>query len=121
MNNNPKNIHLILSQCWVLVETKFQFELSSFPLLDPDADQEPIRLQGEIPSPSEVVSGCPFHSRCPRFLGEICAEDEPPWQEGENGQHVYCHIPLEELRLSQKKAFRFQGGSRQSQPDGEDG
>jgi peptide/nickel transport system ATP-binding protein len=82
--------------------------LSAFPLLDPDAEQERIRLEGEIPSPTETPSGCPFHTRCPRFLGEICVKEEPPWQEAGEGHRIYCHIPPEELLRLQKPAFRFQ-------------
>ena len=83
--------------------------LSSFPLLDPNAEQEPIRLEGEIPSPTNVPSGCPFHTRCPRFLGEVCIEQEPVWQEDEEHNRIYCHIPLNELSQLQKRAFRFKG------------
>ncbi|MFQ5796111.1 MAG: dipeptide ABC transporter ATP-binding protein [Candidatus Bipolaricaulia bacterium] len=96
--------------------------LSAFPLIDPNAQQAPIRLEGEIPSPTNVPSGCPFHTRCPRFLGDICVEQEPPWQEDENGHRIYCHIPLDELRRQQKPAFRFQQIQTQTQieHDGED-
>jgi peptide/nickel transport system ATP-binding protein len=79
--------------------------LSAFPLLDPRARQERIRLQGEIPSPTKLPSGCPFHTRCPRFLGDICTKQEPPWQGDERGRRIYCHIPLEELRRQQKPVF----------------
>jgi peptide/nickel transport system ATP-binding protein len=92
--------------------------LSAFPLLDPAAQQARIRLEGEIPSPTNVPTGCPFHTRCPRFLGDICVQKEPPWQENEQGHLIYCHIPLEELRRQQKPAFRFsQPAERDSQED----
>lgn len=81
--------------------------LSAIPLLDPQADQAEIRLEGELPSPSDYPSGCPFHSRCPRFLGEICVEKEPPWRVSESGRRIYCHIPLDELGSAQERAFRL--------------
>jgi len=81
--------------------------LSAFPLLDPGAERERIRLEGEIPSPTNVPSGCPFHTRCPRFLGEICVQEKPPWQVDEDGHGIYCHIPLGELRRLQRPAFRL--------------
>lgn len=81
--------------------------LSAIPLVDPDARHASrhIRLEGEIPSPVNIPSGCRFHTRCPHFLGDICVEQEPPWQIGENGHRIYCHIPLEELRQRQTRAF----------------
>ena len=71
--------------------------LSAVPLPDPDVRQKPIRLQGSVPSAVDVPSGCRFHPRCPRFLGAVCAEQEPPWRKGEADHRIYCHIPLDEL------------------------
>ena len=47
--------------------------LSAVPLADPDVKQKPIRLSGSVPSAMNVPSGCRFHPRCPRYLGDICA------------------------------------------------
>ena len=41
--------------------------------------------------------------RCPRFLGQICIEQEPPLVEVEEGHLMRCHIPIEELRRLQAK------------------
>jgi peptide/nickel transport system ATP-binding protein len=60
-----------------------------------------IRLEGEIPSAADPPSGCVFHTRCPRFLGAICEEEEPPLAEVEPGHFIRCHIPVEELRVLQ--------------------
>ena len=79
--------------------------LSAIPLMDPEATQEQIRLTGEIPSPAAVPSGCPFHTRCPRFLGDICTTETPPWQEDPRGTRIFCHIPIEELAASQTRVF----------------
>lgn len=81
--------------------------LSAIPLIDPEARQEQIRLEGEVPSPVEAPSGCPFHTRCPRFLGDICVEEQPPWRETPEGIRYYCHIPVEDLQEAQNRAFRF--------------
>jgi peptide/nickel transport system ATP-binding protein len=82
--------------------------LSSVPLIDPQGEQEEIRLEGEVPSPSEEISGCPFHTRCPRFIGDICVEQVPPWRDiaGTN-KRIFCHIPEEELREKQRRTFKF--------------
>lgn len=81
--------------------------LSAIPLVDPAAEQERIRLEGSVPSPRDVPSGCRFHTRCPRFLGEICVREAPPWQETEAGHRIYCHIPLGELETMQHRPFHF--------------
>lgn len=81
--------------------------LSAIPLIDPDAEQRDIRLEGDVPSPTDLPSGCPFHTRCPRFLGDVCVEETPPWRVTESGDRIYCHIPLAELREEQERVFRF--------------
>jgi peptide/nickel transport system ATP-binding protein len=81
--------------------------LSAIPLIDPDARRATIRLEGDVPSPVDVPTGCRFHTRCPRFLGDICVEQEPPWREGPAGSRIYCHIPLDELAEQQERVFTF--------------
>lgn len=85
--------------------------LAAVPPPDPTTRQEKIRLEGEIPSAVDMPSGCPFHTRCPRFLGEICVEQTPPWRETADGKRIFCHIPLEELEAEQAPVLRFQGGA----------
>ena len=50
-------------------------------------------LQGEIPSPRDVPSGCRFHTRCP-YSVEACTTDEPALEQGEDDDspEVRCHI-----------------------------
>ena len=79
--------------------------LSAVPTLE-DSDGERIRLEGEIPSPADPPTGCVFHTRCPRFLGDICVNTEPPLAETEPGHAIRCHIPLEELRRLQDRRLR---------------
>jgi peptide/nickel transport system ATP-binding protein len=76
--------------------------LSAVPTLESSgAARERIRLEGEIPSAADPPSGCVFHTRCPRFLGDVCVNTEPPLAEAEPGHAIRCHIPLEELRRLQ--------------------
>jgi peptide/nickel transport system ATP-binding protein len=72
--------------------------LSAIPVPNPDVQQGSIRLEGDVPSPRHKPTGCPFHTRCPRFLGDICVKEAPPIQAGKNGHEIRCHIPLEELK-----------------------
>ena len=74
--------------------------LSAVPTLE--GEQRPrIDLEGEIPSAANPPSGCVFHTRCPRKLGEICELEEPPLAEVAPDRLMRCHIPLEELRRLQ--------------------
>ena len=74
--------------------------LSAVPTLE-GGERPRIRLEGEIPSAAAPPSGCVFHTRCPRKLGAVCEEQEPPLAEVEPGHALRCHIPLEELRRLQ--------------------
>jgi peptide/nickel transport system ATP-binding protein len=75
--------------------------LSAAPTPYPQATYQPIRLQGEVPSPRHKPTGCPFHTRCPRFIGQICVEQKPPRQITPEGHEIRCHIPLAELAALQ--------------------
>lgn len=79
--------------------------LSSYPAIDLDAQREAIRLSGEVPSPVDLPTGCPFHSRCPRFIGSICSDVAPPWQDDRKDHAVACHIAMYELSAIQTKQF----------------
>ena len=71
--------------------------LSAVPIADPEVRKRDIVLEGNLPSVLDPPKGCPFVTRCPRKLGEICEEQRPPLQT--SGDHaIACHIPLTELR-----------------------
>ena len=77
--------------------------LSAMTTLEDLDDTRPrIKLGGVMPSPSEPPSGCRFHTRCPRFLGDVCREEAPPWQQDVEGHQYRCHIPPGELRELQR-------------------
>ncbi|MFN0155033.1 MAG: ABC transporter ATP-binding protein [Gaiella sp.] len=75
--------------------------LSAVPTID-GGGRDRIRLEGDIPSAASPPSGCVFQTRCPRKLGTVCEETEPPLIEVEDGHLMRCHIPLEELRQLQR-------------------
>ena len=74
--------------------------LSAVPTID-GGGRHRIKLEGDIPSAANPPSGCVFHTRCPRRIGAICDETEPPLVEVEQNHLMRCHIPLEELRALQ--------------------
>jgi peptide/nickel transport system ATP-binding protein len=77
--------------------------LSAVPTVD-GGGRERIRLEGDIPSAADPPSGCVFHNRCPRRIGTICDETEPPLVEVEQEHLMRCHIPIDELRALQLPA-----------------
>ncbi|WP_292724725.1 ABC transporter ATP-binding protein [Mesorhizobium sp.] len=70
--------------------------LSAVPKLN-QTETARIRLDGEIPSAANPPSGCAFHTRCPRKIGPICEQQEPPLGEAQPGHSIRCHIPYVEL------------------------
>jgi peptide/nickel transport system ATP-binding protein len=81
--------------------------LSAVPVPDPTASHDPIVLEGDVPSPVDLPSGCPFHTRCHRRSilpdPEICVREEPPWRTQEDGHRIFCHIPLDQLADVQRE------------------
>jgi dipeptide transport system ATP-binding protein len=50
--------------------------LSATPIADPTRPKERIKLEGELPSPINPPTGCPFHPRCPLAFAP-CPVDRP--------------------------------------------
>ncbi|MGF6755420.1 ABC transporter ATP-binding protein [Paraburkholderia sp. GAS42] len=80
--------------------------ISSIPTLDSNSGAQRVRLSGDLPSASAPPSGCVFHTRCPRRLGAICEQQDPPMHDAGDGHHIRCHIPVEELRVLQRDTTR---------------
>ena len=71
--------------------------LSAIPTIDFDNPKEKIILQGDVPTPLDPPTGCPFHTRCP-FAIEACKETVPnvvPLEEDSN--HGVACIRIKEL------------------------
>lgn len=67
--------------------------LSSIPIADPIKANEAKRniIEGDIPSPMNIPTGCRFHTRCP-YAKSICAEVSPEEKMVEDNHLVACHL-----------------------------
>ena len=68
--------------------------LSAIPVADLDKQTKRIILEGDVPSPVNPPSGCPFHPRCPKAK-DICKSKVPPLKRysiKDNDHYASCHL-----------------------------
>ena len=65
--------------------------MSAVPVPHPDFQGEQILLEGDVPSPVDPPSGCPFHPRC-RYVQRVCKEEVPIYRNLGRGHFVRCHL-----------------------------
>src|SRR5581483_3140693 len=65
--------------------------ISAVPEVDPDSKRQRIVLPGDVPSPINPPSGCPFHPRCPIAI-DRCKVEIPPLREIKPGHWAACHL-----------------------------
>jgi len=70
--------------------------LSAVPVPDPKKKRNRIILKGDIPSPINPPTGCPFHTRC-QFATELCKTKVPELSSSADGHFTACHF-FEELK-----------------------
>jgi dipeptide transport system ATP-binding protein len=68
--------------------------LSATPQADPSIKSERIKLEGELPSPLDVITGCPFAPRCWK-VQDICRRDRPDLT-GARAHQAACHFQINE-------------------------
>jgi oligopeptide/dipeptide ABC transporter ATP-binding protein len=67
--------------------------LSAVPMLDPQQRRQRILLEGDVPSPMNPPSGCPFHPRCPvKDKPKACFDELPKLRVLSNGSQAACHV-----------------------------
>jgi oligopeptide/dipeptide ABC transporter ATP-binding protein len=68
--------------------------LSAIPVADLDRKTQRIVLEGDVPSPINPPSGCPFHPRCPKAI-DRCKSEIPsltPYVRNGEQHFVSCHL-----------------------------
>ncbi|MCP8939448.1 ATP-binding cassette domain-containing protein [Alsobacter sp. SYSU M60028] len=65
--------------------------LSAAPEPGPARASRRIILQGDVPSPTAIPSGCGFRTRCP-LAQPVCAQERPALREVAPGQRAACHF-----------------------------
>jgi len=65
--------------------------LSAAPKADPTYRKDRTILTGDVPSPINPPSGCPFHTRCPVVM-DRCRTEVPPLRDRGNGHRYTCHL-----------------------------
>ena len=85
--------------------------LTAVPIADPKRARARSfdALQGEIPSPINPPSGCPFRTRCRYAIG-LCAEQVPVLSVSEGDALVACHRWRELDTASGEKTERAESG-----------
>jgi oligopeptide/dipeptide ABC transporter ATP-binding protein len=66
--------------------------LAAAPDLDPNKRSRVPAARGELPSPLNLPSGCPFHTRCPQAF-ERCLAERPELTVRPGGVLAACHLP----------------------------
>ena len=64
--------------------------ISAIPPPNPRRRARPMKLSGEVPSPSNPPSGCYFHPRC-AYATDLCKAERPPLREITPGHFAACH------------------------------
>ena len=65
--------------------------ISAVPEVDPESKRQRILLSGDVPSPINPPSGCPFHPRCP-VAEARCKVERPALREISPGHWAACHL-----------------------------
>jgi len=63
----------------------------------------------DVPSAQQRPTGCAFHTRCPRFIGDLCRTTTPPLRANDQGHAIRCHHSPEDLLAMQSQPAPMEG------------
>ena len=75
---------------------------SANPIPDPEVHKKRIILEGDVPNPLDIPSGCPFRTRC-RYAEEKCVKERPLLKNISGGHLTACHLVKEKSAVIQKE------------------
>ena len=84
--------------------TYTQALLQSIPHLSVEPARRLASIRGMVPHPFRRPGGCPFHTRCDRFMPGVCDELEPPRERVGEGREVRCLLYSDVERLRREAA-----------------
>ena len=86
--------------------------LDSIPRLDEDKEELNV-IEGVVPSPQEMPSGCRFGPRC-RYCMEKCVQEAPPLMRCTDGHYIRCwKVRQEHPELFEEKEGSGHGASKE--------
>jgi oligopeptide/dipeptide ABC transporter ATP-binding protein len=90
--------------------------LSAVPIPDPAKRKKLRMLEGDVPRPTAIPSGCRFRTRCEFATGK-CQAEAPPLIEIEPDHWIECHYDVDFARRSRiGEVARAEGGPRRQTP-----
>jgi len=66
--------------------------LQAIPKITGKVKERLVAIEGNVPSPFERISGCPFHPRCGRVLQGVCDTQVPGEIDFGKGHKAVCHL-----------------------------
>jgi oligopeptide/dipeptide ABC transporter ATP-binding protein len=82
--------------------------LNSIPRMDVESDTLSV-IEGNVPNPRHLPSGCRFHPRCP-YVADICRVTAPDLEEVLPGRYVACHFARERIGREGAEAYAASAG-----------
>lgn len=64
--------------------------ISAVPVPNPSARKVQLKVKGDVPSPINIPSGCPFHPRCP-YADDRCRKEEQQLVRIDADHYVACY------------------------------